>query len=258
MAETYKIGSVNIANYLTHVQVLDGFLGAPSMQHQDIEVPGRWGAVPTPPWPGTRSVTLGGVITGATRAAYLEKVRAFGSLVINDGRTFTLSKTYDTTAPGTLTVVSTARYVSGLEVVEQITPRAGRVAVEFRLLDGYWLSEADIDSGAITSSTFSLTVPGDVTTHRLSVVFSNTASTSRLTNTTTGGWIEYAATTVTYAATLNVWEFTAVRNSAVVLGNVNYSQPDDVRYWFGLRPGVNQMALSGGGTVRLYYRGAFL
>lgn len=258
MAEAYEIDGKDLADYLTHLQVVDGFLGVPQYRQQDIDVPGRWGAVATAPWPGARTLTLGGVVTGSTRAEYLENLRAFGGLVVNDGRTFTLTKTYDTTDSRTLTVASTARYSAGLETVEQITPRAGRVAVEFRLMDGYWLSPASIDSGPITASAFALEIPGDVTTHRMQVVFSGTASTSRLTNTTTGGWIEFASTTATYAATLDVWEFTAKRNSVNVLSSVNYSQPDKVRYWFGLRPGVNQFTLSGGGTVRLYYRGAFL
>lgn len=258
MAEAYEINGTDLTDYLTHMQTLGGFLGVPRYQQADIEVPGRWGAVATAPWPGPRSLTLGGVVTGATRAEYLENLRAFGSLVVNDGRTFTLAKTYDTTDSRTVTVASTARYVAGLETIEQITPRAGRVAVEFRLMDGYWLSPADIDSGPITSTSFALDIPGDVTTPRVKVVFSGTASTSRLTNVTTGGWLEFASTTATHAATLDVWEFTAVRNSANVLSSVNYSQPDKVRYWFGLRPGVNQFTLSGGGTVRLYYRGAFL
>jgi len=258
MAETYEIDGKDIADYLTHVQVVGGFLGVPRYDQSDLSVPGRWGSIATPPWPSSRSLTLGGVVTGSTRAAYLENLRAFASLVVNDGRTFTVSKTYDTTDSRTLTVASVARYAAGLETVEQITPRAGRVAVEFRLMDGYWLSPADIDSGPITAATFALDIPGDVTTHRMKAVFSGTASTSRLTNTTTGGWIEFASSTATHAATLDVWEFTATRNNLSVLSSVNYSQPDKVRYWSGLRPGVNQFTLSGGGTVRLYYRGAFL
>lgn len=178
MAENYKIGATDLATVLTHVMRVDGDIAVPPMLQDDYLVPGRTGAVATTPWAGPRVITVGGIVTGSTRAVYQNNLRALMKLVYNNGQTFTLTRTLDSSPT---TSLATARYVRGLEDVQQVSNRAGRVAFDLRLMDGFFYDSAYTVGGIVTGTAI-INVSGDAPTQDVSVVWSIGAGTQRLSN----------------------------------------------------------------------------
>lgn len=178
MAENYKIGATDLATVLTHITQVGGAIAVAPVRQNDYTVPGRTGAVATTPWFGSRVVTIGGVVTGTTRAAYQTNLRALMKLVHNNGLPFTLTRTLDS-AP--TTTVASARYAGGLEDVNQLSNRVGRVAFDLVLLDGFWYDSAYTTGTAVTG-TATINVAGDAPTQDINVTWSIGPGTQRLTN----------------------------------------------------------------------------
>lgn len=178
MAENYKIGATDLATVLTHVVQVGGDIAVPPVRQDDYTVPGRTGAVAASPWFGPRVVTIGGVVTGATRAAYQTNLRALMKLVHNNGLPFTLTRTLDS-AP--TTSVANARYAGGLEDVTQVSNRVGRVAFDLVLLDGFWYDSAYTTGTAVTGTAI-INVAGDAPTQDINVTWSIGPGTQRLAN----------------------------------------------------------------------------
>ena len=179
MAENYKIGATDLATVLTHITQVGGDIAIPPMRQADYTVPGRTGAIAATPWIGTRTITIGGVVTGATRATYQANLRALMKLVYNNGQTFTLTRTLDS-AP--TTSVATTRYSGGLEEVNPVSNRAARVAFDLVLLDGFFYESAYTPGTAIAGTTV-INVAGDAPTQDVTVAYSIGPSTQRLRNT---------------------------------------------------------------------------
>ena len=137
MSAAYSTDGTDISTLLAYVQTLDGLIGTPPMLQRDYVIPGRTGSVAAKPWAGARPLTFGGIVTGATRSAYLTNLRALASLCFNGGDTVEIKRVLDVTG-GTLTTVGTARYVGGLESVNQLADNVWRVAIEFSLLTGFF------------------------------------------------------------------------------------------------------------------------
>lgn len=178
MAENYKIGATDLATVLTHIVQVGGDIAVPPVRQDDYIVPGRTGAVAAAPWFGPRVVTIGGVVTGATRATYQTNLRALMKLVHNNGLPFTLTRTLDS-AP--TTTVANARYTGGLEDVTQVSNRVGRVAFDLVLLDGFWYDSAYTTGTAVTGTAI-INVAGDAPTQDINVTWSIGPGTQRLTN----------------------------------------------------------------------------
>ena len=179
MAENYKIGATDLATVLTHITQVGGDIAVPPMRQADYTVPGRTGAIAATSWIGTRTITIGGVVTGATRATYQANLRALMKLVYNNGQTFTLTRTLDS-AP--TTSVATTRYSGGLEEVNPVSNRAARVAFDLVLLDGFFYESAYTPGTAIAGTTV-INVAGDAPTQDVTVAYSIGPSTQRLRNT---------------------------------------------------------------------------
>ena len=181
MAETYKIGATDVTDYLTHLQVIDGNIGIPPLRQSDYVVPGRTGVVASTPWWGPRVVTFGGIVTGATRVAYQDNIKNLARLVHNGGQVFTMSRTLNLPDNSTQTTAASARYLGGLESVNQLSPKVGRVAFDVQLMDGYWYDTAYTTLGTVTGSrTFN--VVGDAPTQDVQLVYSVGPGTQRITN----------------------------------------------------------------------------
>lgn len=255
MAEQYKINGVSVGEYLTAIQRVDGYIGAPPMQQRDYVVPGRTGVIAAKAWSGPRPFILGGVIAGGTRSDYQDKLRDFGNLCFNSGDTFTLSRTLDLTTTTTQTTVATARYVGGLDSVNELSNRVCRLAVEFSLIDGFFFDAAYTEGAAISESAFTIDVPGDAATTEVRVRFTGGSGAQRVTNTTTGDYVEYTGSTST-AVDIDVAKFTAVQGSSSVIANVSSGTAS--YYWLRLKPGKNNLTRTGNGSVRISYKAAWL
>lgn len=179
MAENYKISGTDLATVLTHITQVGGDIAIPPLRQSDYAIPGRTGAAAATPWFGTRTITIGGVVTGATRATYQTNLRALMKLVHNNGQTFTLTRTLDS-APNTS--VATARYGGGLEDVNQVSNRAARVAFDLVLMDGFFYESAYTPGTAIAGTTV-INVNGDAPTQDVTIAYSIGPASQRLRNT---------------------------------------------------------------------------
>lgn len=185
MSESYKIGSTDLASVMTHLQRVDGNIGVAPVLQDDYVVPGRTGVVAATPWFGPRVITFGGVVAGATRAAYQTSLKELGELVLNGGDTFTLSRTLITA--GTPTHRATARYLGGLEQVEALSNRAGRVAFDVQLMDGFFYDSGFTSLGTVTG-TATVTVDGEAPTQNVTITYSVGAGSQRINNNASLAW----------------------------------------------------------------------
>lgn len=254
MAEGYYINGTDLSTYMEIVRV-DAQGHAPAMLQEDYLVPGRTGAIATKPWFGPSTVMIGGIIKAATRPLYLERMHNLIKLCVNSGLPFTMKRVLPFPA-GDKTATAQARYTGGLDMVEQISPRAGKAMIEFTLLSSFWSDENYTSSQAQTGS-FGLQVTTDAATSDLVVVLSG-GSNQRLTNVVTGDWVQFNASTSPHPVTLNVAAFTAVQNSLNVIDKVSTNPSNTTRYWLTMPPGANQFALTGGGTVQIQYKGLYV
>lgn len=253
--ETLTINGTDLATLFTAIEVVDGLFGVPPSRQSDDEVQGRTGVISSAPWIGPRVITIGGSLVGDTRASLITATQQLMRLVHNDGRPFTLGRQH-TSSDGVVSVEGAARYEGGLDQVERLGILGHRVAFDLLLLDGYFHSAQAVSSGPITG-TKSVLVDGDASTTRVTVTFSGGSTAQRLTNSTIGGWVEYTGSTST-AVTLDVAAFSALQGTTKRNGNVTFSQPDGTRPWFTLRPGVNTLVLTGGGSCTITWRGEYV
>jgi len=254
-AETLTINGVDLGGLFTAIEVADGLFGVPPVRQSDDDVQGRTGAVASAPWLGPRVITIGGALVGATRSDLIQSTRDLMRIVHNDGRPFTLGREHDA-ADGPVKVEGEARYQGGLDQVERLGLLGHRVAFDLLLLDGYFHASQATSSGPITG-TKSVVVDGDASTSRVTVRFSGGSTSQRLTNTTTGGWIQYTGSTST-AVDVDVRAFKALQSTTVRTGNITFSSPDGTRPWLTLRPGVNTLTLTGGGSCTVTWRGEYV
>lgn len=254
MAESYSIGSTDLSTLL-EIQRVDASGHAPAMLQQDYLVPGRTGAIATKPWFGPSVVMIGGVVHAASRPLYLEKIHKLIKLCVNSGLPFTMKRVLPFPT-GDKTATAQARYVGGLDFIEQLSPRSGRVMAEFSLLSSFW-SDESYASSQTQAGSFGLQVQTDAATSDLIVTFSG-GSNQRLTNTTTGDWVQFNASTSSHSAILNVADFTAVQNATNVIDKVSTNPANKTRYWLTMPSGPNQFALTGGGSVLIQYKGLYV
>ena len=217
MAETYKINTTDVTSFLTHLQVVDGNIAVAPLRQADYVVPGRTGAIAATPWWGPRVVTFGGVVAGASRSAYQTNVKGLAKLVHNGGQPFTLQRTLDVPGtPSTQVTEATARYLGGLESVDEVSNRVARVAFDVQLMDGYFYEGGTTLAGTVTG-TATFTVTGDAPTQLVTLAYSVGAGSQRVSNAAFPG-----------------------------LGRLT------------LVPGSNTLTLTGGGSVVVSYRAAYL
>lgn len=254
MAEAYFIGSTDLSTLMT-IQRVDATAHAPTMLQQDYLVPGRTGAVAVKPWFGPSSVSIGGIVEAATRPLYLDKIARLISVCVNSGQTFTMRRTLPR-ASGTSTATATARYVGGLDYVEQLSDRAARVMVDFSILSSFW-SDESYTTAQPTGGTFGISAPGDTASNDIIVTLAG-GTNQKITNTTTGDWVQFTGSTSATSVVLNVANFTAVQGSTNVIDKITANADNVTKYWLTLRPGTNQFSLTGGGTAEIQYKGFYL
>lgn len=254
MAEQYFIGSTDLST-LMRIQRVDAQGHAPALLQSDYLVPGRTGAVAVKPWFGPSVVMIGGVVEAASRSLYLDKLHRLIGLCVNSGLPFTMKRILPFPS-GDRTATAYSRYLTGLDFVEQVSPRVGRVMIEFSILSSFW-SDENYSVSQPRAGAFGLQVPGDTATNDLIVTLSGGTS-QRVTNLSTGDWVQFGASTATHPAVLNVSQFTAVQNSVNVINNVTTNPDNQTPYWLTLNPGPARFSLTGGGTVDIQFKGLYV
>ncbi len=253
--DSYAINGTALSSLMT-VNRVDGGIHAPVVMQEDYLVPGRVGAVATRPWIGPSPLTIYGTIIGSTRADFIAKARAVTKAMFNSGNPSTITRTITLPTGGTETTTASVRYVSGLEAIEQMSDRVARVAVEFTMLSGTW-SDQDFTETNPKSGTFSVTIPGDQIASDVIVTFTGGTG-QKLTNTTRDSFVELATVvTVGTPVILNSIESTVTQGTVDVSDKLTFAPPL-LMSLFVLNPGVNKFTLTGGGSVTLKYKGAYL
>lgn len=152
MADKVYCAGQSLDQWLTPIGLLKMW-GLPPGVGQDYQIPGYVGALPAQLGRGPRKVQVGGLIVGmdmtkspplptpydveAAREVYHTKLSQFTDAVFQNGDPFTL--TWTTGTPGNeVTRSALARYDGGVDDINQLSPWAGRVAVDFLLLTPYW------------------------------------------------------------------------------------------------------------------------
>ena len=222
MNERYSINNRDIANFLTHIQVIDGNIGIPPLLQNDYVIPGRTGVVTGTPWWGPRVISFGGIVTGSSRTVYQDNLRELMELVHQSGQTFTMRRRLDLTAGSTQTTQAIARYVGGLEQVQQLSPTVGRVAFDIMLTEGYWYDTAvstlgTVIAGTASTGTATFVASGNAPTQKVDLTYTVGPQSQRLTND----------------------QFPGVGRLTLI-------------------PGNNKVILAGGGAVGIKYRAAWL
>ena len=147
-----------------------------------------------------------------------------------------------------------AKFLGGLSPTMIVPGSMSRLSLRFLNLDGYWYAQADvIDTISGGGGTFTIT--GDATTRRVSLTFSGGTGVQTLTNTTNGVAVAYNGDTTGTDVDLDVFGFTADQGGSNVVGNVTHSGDE---FWMAVDPGDNVFTLTGGGSVTIQAREAYL
>ena len=263
VAESIAINGTDLTTYLKAVQGHRGLIGAPPVRGADYELPRRDGALDGTRWAGPRVASIYGLLYGSSatsadpadaRARFLDAYRGLSALLWNNGKAFTVTRVIPRVTGGDLTVAASGRYLGGLEGLDQVAHHAGRVAFDIQLLEPFWYPTTDTTLSTITT-TLTPTIVGDVPTKRVTLTFSGVTATQRLTNNTTGEWVEVAGNSGA-ATVLDCLNFTATRSGSSVAGSVAHNGAFDD--WLTLLVGVNSLTLTGGGQVVVAYRPAYV
>lgn len=279
MLDQFTINNEPLENYARVIQDWDGARGIGPRRSTNIVIPNRDGELWLPKAREAKVFTVGMTILGCDpktgtvpvsrtdeRAQFNQNWQDFVRLISDDTKPLTLGRSM--VFPGGRIERQTARgEIDGEVVPEMIDMSNARVAVSFKLLDGVWFGDQSdtLDKLAAGRSGLGVDVnkmalesPGDSTTWQIQVIMSGAKGAQRLTNNTTGDWVEFTGDTTIYPVTLDVPTFTATQNDASVIKTVRAGDRQVSPYWMTLRPGPNELEVTGGGTIQVKYRGAHL
>lgn len=239
--DALRVNGSGLAGLGRVVQSFGNALGgaAPVRNEADV-VPRRFGAIETDSITGAAIVPVKMLLHGQaagggySRPQYHDNARALRRLVVNRYRAFDLERDVDA-ASALLTHTTRARYLRGLEDLEQVAWHAGRVAFDLEVFSGCFY---DLAPSSHAPGTW--TVPGDLDTRRITLDLPGPGT---LTNTTLG-----ISVTVADNCVLDVEAFTS--SIPARLATLTWSGDD---YWFALAPGSNTVTWSAGGTPPTIY-----
>lgn len=235
MFDTIFVDGVDLATRVSCIQSLDGIYSTPNVRGSNLIIPGVDGEIFLPKSFDANVIELAIMINGTSNSDFNQAYRSLRRL-IPPGKLLTLGRrltyggvTEDHTAQG--------EYVSGLTPSVQLL-RFGKATIGLKVLEGIWYSSSTFATG-----TGSVTINGDVRTHRMTI----TMSPGTLTNNTTGTTLTYAGTG---SATIDVESMTAKEGTNDTSSKLVWNQT----YPFELAPGLNSIS----GTASIVYRAAYL
>ena len=279
MLDQFTINNEPLENAARVIQAWDGARGIGPRRQTNIVIPNRDGELWLPKAREAKVFTVGMTILGCDpqtgtvpksrtdeRARFNQNWQDFVRLISDDTKPLTLGRTM--VYPGGRLERQTARgEIDGEVMPDMIDMSNARVAVSFKLLDGVWFGEPSdtLDKLSPTGSglgsdvaRMALESPGDSTTWQIQVIMSGANGPQRLTNDTTGDWVEFTGDTTQSPVTLDIPTFSATQNDVSVIKTVRAGDRQVSPYWMTLRPGPNQLEVTGGGTIQVKYRGAHL
>lgn len=238
----------------------------PPLRGEDITIPYAPGMLIQPRRPNGRTLTLnmwvvgadvdGKVPTSATMRAEFEKnFKMLRTLFWNQGQPFQITRRWKDYGSSTVqSATATAVYVDGFAPSMNGANRA-TFTVELFLPDPFFYgANVNVNFGATATSNTTITVPGDFETTNISITFNAARNNFRLTNTTTGVYVNVNSNLTAGTAIMDVDAWSVQQGASNIIGKVTqYGHP----FWMALKPGSQTLSLtssSGTGSAVLTYR----
>lgn len=277
MLDDFTINGTALENRARIIQAWDGARGLPPRRNTNVVIPNRDGELWLPKAREAKIFTVGLTILGCDpitgtvptsrydeRAMFNQNWRDFIRLISDDTKPLTLGRTMN--FPGGRIERQTAQgEIDGSVDPEMIDMSNARVAVSFKLLNGVWFGDWSdtvdrLDDGPLSrlgaeTGRLALDAPGDATTWMIEVHMSGGKG-QRLTNTTTGDWVQFNGDTTAVPVVLDIPTFSARQGDANVISQVTSGDTQVSPFWMTLRPGPNQLEISGGGLIQVRFKGA--
>lgn len=255
----------SLHQYCWAIDDLTGRLSVPALRGSNQTVPYRRGQDWRAKVPDSRTMTLAMWLVGRGAS---DSTPTQDPVLFNDNwdaliRLFysqqaqgTLTKRWRTTAGGLMSASALAEVTgSPGPKLDPKNPAYADLSVDVFLADPWFYAPQVSGTIAQASSTTSITNAGheQADGYGMSVTFAGAATNPRLTNTTYGIWVQYTGTVASgKSVVLDIDKGTATHSTdGNVIGGVSHS---GARQWMVLRPGVNVMQASGGGTATLARR----
>lgn len=277
MIDELLVNGEPLENKARIIEDWDSARGIGKRRTANIIVPNRDGEIWVPKSREAKIFTVAMVILGcdpqtgkqeatldARRRRFNANWRDFVRLLAPSDAPLDLTRVYG--YPGGVTERQTATAeIDGEVNPVMLAPDAARIAVSFKLLDGIWFGETLDTQGKLQPTSgaaradiaqeFALTAPGDAVTWEMEIILSDSPGAQRLTNQTTGDWVEFAGPT-TVPVTLDVPNYRAAQEGQSVVSQISTGDTGISPYWMTLAPGANRLLLSSG-KVQIRYRGAY-
>lgn len=256
--DRWTFDGVDLSSYALMLSAPADTEDLPGLRGEDVAVPYLPGRRYAPKLPDSKRLSLAVLVTDQNVSGGLTLPDGRQQFQANlDGLRSALAK------PGRLSLVhvmpdGTSRTAQaeclGLQVGDTFGRREGVVAVaDFMLADPYFYGTALVDAGRSISASptdFTLTHPGTARTNRIVLDFTGPISNPRITQQTTGIYVECLVTVASGKHLLiDAEHFTATNDGVQAIGSIRHS--GDFR-WLILEPGANSMrvtATSPGGSL---------
>lgn len=260
VSERWTFAGVDLSTYATLVSTVAEGDGLPALRGDDITVPTRTGRVVAPKVYDGRRLALG------LWVSHLDAAGAEGVTPARQARTnldtLTAVLARRQTAPlvrlmpDGSTRTATAEVV-GVDVPAYPVDREGfGLVVDFALADPWFYAAASATTTVVAASPTPqvITNPGSATAERVAFDFLGPLSNPRVTNTTTGWYLELLVTVAAgQHALVDCWAATATNNGVQAIGSLRHSGGQAL---FALVPGANVLSLTSGtlaGSVTTTY-----
>lgn len=271
----WDVDGVSLQTLAQNISTLGGSRwGVPPLRGENIQIPGRPGALWQPKIADSRTLTLAmwvrgtdanGNVSGDPKQTFTANWRSLQQLLWrHDGTQFALTKRWND-GSGVKSATALVEFAGGLEP-SMIGPHGAKFTIDLLLADPYFYG-AEVTSTLAVGVGQVVTNAGDVpvSSYGMSLKFNGALTAPKVTNSSVSPnvWASVGgAISGGDSITLDVAEFTATKqsDSSNQIGNVTYS-PGPRGEWFYLAKGGNTLTLTasaGAGTCTFKHRPAYL
>jgi hypothetical protein len=267
--EFWDVNGTSLNTLAWNIETLNGRQRVPQLRGDDTHVPFRPGAIWRPKQPDSRTLTLAmwvlgcnidgsAPVGGSARAKFNDNRESLIKLFYSPDTQLSLTKRWQTMT-GLKQATGLAELMSDMDA-SMLGIDGAQFAVDLRLADPYFYGPTITPTALAVGVGAAVTNPGVWLVQKMTIVFNGGLTNPRLTNSTTGVWVQYTGVIAGGASvTLNTDLFTAITNTSVnVIGAVTHQ---GARNWLPLRPGSNMLTLTasaGTGTATVSFQPPYI
>ena len=267
--EFWDVNGTSLSTLAWNIDTLNGRQRVPMLRGEDTKVPFRPGAIWRPKQPDSRTLTLAMWVLGCNtdgsapvgmnaRSKFNDNREALIKLFFSPDTQLNLTKRW--LSGGSIkSATALAELVSDMDAT-MLGIDGAQFVVDLRLADPYFYGASTTPAALAVSVGAAVVNPGMAAVQKMTIVFNGALTNPRLTNSTTGVWVQYTGTIAGGASvTLNTDLFTAVTSaSANVIGSITHQ---GARNWLPLRVGSNTLTLTasaGTGTATITFQPPYI